>query len=263
MSEYIRPDRAVHRETLSEDYGCSKEFQQTSIKLQKFQENIKNSSFWSETVDIIQGKKVHGDHNFTTIRCLALGSPSNSRNALYQLAYVVEIAKFFDIDRVSMYDPVFTSKDVYLLESMKYVVEESTELEPKETLYFIPHAPLELTNVILNNEKPAYILGNDIVSHTDRYTKQKLYDTYPTISYLVHLTQKSRDKSHVVDDNEDFVPVTKRKKRGKKAFQEPTLNYDGQEWYFMTATVSRFVESFRKNDDWGNSFSDLAYHVLE
>ncbi|KAK6458741.1 SRR1-domain-containing protein [Scheffersomyces xylosifermentans] len=276
MSEYIEPKEKPRKlPNLPDDFSKSQEFCQLIDKLDRFRSNIASSEFFAESKRIIQFPKTVEDtesdnsKGITTIRCLALGSPTESRNALYQLAYLMELAAYLLIDQVSIYDPVFNEKDVYLFEKhLSYVVEaeKPTNFKDTETLYFLPHAPLELTDILIKEEKPLFLLSNDVVSHTDRYTKQKLFETFPVISYLVSLSQSpkypgSNDK---VEDEEEFVVVQPKKnnRKNKNLFHEPVIDYSKLDCYFDQAQVMKFTSNFRKNDDWGNSFSDLAFHVL-
>lgn len=246
MSEYIDPkeDKLV----VETDTDLSKDpiYVKLLEKLEKFKQTIAKSDFFKESLTII-------DSEFTSIRCLALGSPQESNNALYQMAYLILLAQEKKIDEVSIYDPIFNQFDLYLMKSLNYKVE--MEYVPEDTikiLYFMPHAPLELTDIILNNDKPCYLLANNLVNHTDRFTKLKLYQTYPLIALLVKLVDKHQD--------DGFVKPKKR--RNKLVYQEPVINYDYSDCYFKNLTIDLFKDNYQKNDPWGNSFSDLSYHKV-
>ena len=214
-------------------------------RLVKLHSELLESTILNETLSLIK------QYGFTRIRCLALGSPSESKNAMYQLAYLKEVVDVLAIHDVSLYDPVFNIVDKELFRVMDYAVEEIyTPTDQLKTLYFLPHAPLELTEVLLNQENPLFLLANDLVSHTDRLTKLKLHQTYKTISLLVHLQQD-------VGIVSDFIPVSKKKRNKKIVYQEPEIVYDLLENYFEKIKISRF-----QVDGWDNSFSDLAFHVI-
>lgn len=54
--------------------------------------------------------------------CLGLGSPECSREARAQLAYLLHLRDEFSLheeNRVSLYDPVFTTADIELLDCLK------------------------------------------------------------------------------------------------------------------------------------------------
>ncbi|KAL6451116.1 BER1 SRR1-like protein BER1 [Candida maltosa Xu316] len=185
----------------------------------------------------------------STIRCLALGSPSESKNAKYQLALLLELQSLFKAN-VSIYDPIFNDQDKEILKD--FTIEEKFTGDSSQTLYFLPHASLELTEEILNTYKPKYFLANDIIAHTDRLTKKKLADTFPTISILVHLLGDN-EKS-----NDGFTPVVA---VSRKKFKEPVIEYNIDSVYFDKVKIYRYVQN-SKTDPWGTAFTDLAYHYI-
>lgn len=115
------------------------------------------------------------------IRCVAIGSFHEEFAALYQMALLLELWTFLGADRgnkilVSVYDPVFTGADRALIETLgpEWSVDETVLWAPSsasEVLYFLPHAPLDLTERIVASENPRFWLANHISKHTDRYTK--------------------------------------------------------------------------------------------
>lgn len=112
----------------------------------------------------------------STIRCLALGSPSESKNARFQLALLIELQQLLDAE-VSLYDPIFNEKDNEILKD--FTIEKEFTSDSSKTLYFLPHASLELTEEVLNTNQPKYFLANDVIAHTDRLTKKNLQTTTP------------------------------------------------------------------------------------
>ena len=83
------------------------EVERLKLKLSKYENIIAESSLFKEAIKILK------DHNITHIRCLALGSPSDSNAALYQLSFLSQICRHFDVNpsNVSLYDPVFNELD--------------------------------------------------------------------------------------------------------------------------------------------------------
>lgn len=214
-------------------------------RLKMLQLELILSTILTNTLSLIK------QYGFTRIRCLALGSPSESKNAMYQLAYLKELVDVLEISETSLYDPVFNGTDAELFKLLNYTVDETYHpTDQSKTLYFLPHAPLDLTERVLNDEEPLYLLANDLLSHTDRLTKVKLHETYRTISLLVHLHQDDGIVS-------DFVPVSKKKRNKKLVYQEPKIVYDLLESYFDSIDISRFPV-----EGWNNSFSDLAFHII-
>jgi hypothetical protein len=253
MSDYIATcDEQKDPQAVS-DYTNDAKYTKLVEKLASFADIIATSDFFAESKKTLCRK-------FTQIRCLALGSPSQSNNALYQLAYLQELAKVLEVSHISVCDPVFSDMDVFLFQKLKYPVElHFDNTSPEETLYFMPHAPLELTNVILINEKPHHILANNIISHTDRFTKLKLHETYPIIALLVKLTESESNNG----PNDDGFSKPK-KRRNKLTYTEPKIDYDFNhlDCYFDKVEIVPFKQNFNKSDPWGTSFSDLAYHVI-
>lgn len=199
---------------------------------------------------------------FTSIRCVALGSPCQETPALYQLALLRAIAEDHGIPngQISLFDPVFTALDEALLHDMGYIVEDvySPKVDKDTCLFFLPHAPLSLTNTILNDQEPKHFLSNNVVTHTDRMIKTELHKKYPLLSKLVHLLEQST--TAIVDD---FQPVIKRKNRKpqKNKFIEIKIDYDAVDTYFSSPSMTSFKES--EEGPWINSFTDLAYHIIQ
>lgn len=222
----------------------------------KYVSQMQQSELVKETLDLLRDKGI------TKIRCLALGLPFHTINALYQLAYVAVLTEKLGIEalEVSLFDPVFDEHDRDLLVGMKYKVSELYEQTDSNTLYFLPHAPLELTDHVLAEFKPRWLLGNDVAAHTDRLTKKELHDKYRLISLLHNLVAASETN---VPDN-GFVPVSRRKKNRKRqnklVYEDPKIEYDYESTYFSSATIMRLKHI---EGCWGNSFTDLALHHIK
>ncbi|KAI5964052.1 uncharacterized protein KGF55_001994 [Candida pseudojiufengensis] len=214
-------------------------------KIDELKQIIKNSKFYTEIKHSLH------NHEFKRIRCLALGSPIESSNSRYQYALLLLLIELLNIKEISIYDPIFNEKDKELLRNFKI---EETYPYPKDenTLFYMPHLPLKIMEQIINTEKPVYFIGNDIVSHTDRLSKQKLNELYPSMSILLHLLNDSTN-------NDGFTKVIKRRKQ----YKEPEINYDYNSVYFKDIEIKRYLNNFNKTDPWGTSFSDLAFHKLK
>ncbi|KAL0947083.1 hypothetical protein HGRIS_013224 [Hohenbuehelia grisea] len=91
-------------------------------------------------------------HRFTSpaIICLGLGSPTGSRDALMQLAFLLRVCDTLDIstNQVSLYDPVFTDEDKALFEhhKLRLITENNHGAYPADvpTIFLMPHCDLEL-----------------------------------------------------------------------------------------------------------------------
>lgn len=189
--------------------------------------------------------------------CLALGSPELSSAARFQLALVDCLVKRLQLDpsKVFLYDPVFTKIDKQLLDTLGYRIEllesavKNSEHSSK-VLYFLPHASLELTEQVVSQYSPHILLANDVVAHTDRLTKRKLFETYRTLSYMTLLLDSPSPET-------GFKTVTKNRKN-KRAYVEPELDYSKDIMHFNTVTIHRLTIS----GSWDNAFTDLALHYL-
>ena len=245
--------------SVTEDLTCQLDrgqMERLKLKLSKYESIMAESTLFKETIKILQYRSI------THIRCLALGSPSDSNAALYQLAFLTQVCRDFDVNpsNVSLYDPVFNELDNQFLTNVtNFKISEKDTFVGLKTLYFLPHASLELTEQVLNDSKPSFLLANDIISHTDRLTKKKIHDTYRTISLLIKVLENTKIAPK---ESDDFISVTlkKKKNRNKKpVFKEPEIEYDYANCYFKTAELAR-IENVQ--GVWGSSFSDIAFHHI-
>lgn len=196
------------------------------------------------------------------IRCLALGSFHEDVPARYQLALLLELEELIGGVSVSLYDPAFTADDIGYLQKRGYIVSENEGFRPG-ILHFLPHAPLDLTEQVLRTEQPRLLLANNIVQHTDRYTKARLHEKYPTVSKLLHVLVASAPDS--AQANDQFTTfVSKKKRRNKKVFKEPVIDYDSVKSYFTNCSIVTDFQggALLRDQPWNNSFSDLAFHHI-
>lgn len=240
-------------------------------------DDVKGSEMFKELCEKLEPDRL----KIKKIRCLAIGSFTQDFPARYQMALLLELKDFFNEGRkaedkiqISIYDPVFTDDDKSYIKKMgqNWSIDEVVtrdEQDPAATLFFLPHAPLDLTEYILREETPIYWLANNIIQHTDRYTKQKLHDMYPTISKLLHYYDSNKDVTSEKHINDGFSKVTsKRRRRGKAdkfKFEEPPIDYSSVETYFSECEIITDFNNgeLLKNQPWINSFSDLTYHYIE
>lgn len=215
------------------------------------------------------------------VRCLAIGSFHDEFPARYQLALLLELIDFIEDEKqrtieVSVYDPVFTSDDLNFISDMGPNWMCSKEApswigvgNSNQVLFFLPHAPLDLTEEILKTEKPELWLANNVIAHTDRYTKLQLHEKYPVISKLLNVLESSlkNDPIAKLPDDEEFKTFVskKKKRRNRKVFIEPKIDYDSVDSHFETCKI---LTSFNnglllKEQPWINSFSDLTLHHIE
>lgn len=216
-------------------------------RLEVYRAEIRQSQLFAAT------KAIDGDFvglNFSLIRCLGLGSPTDSFPALYQLAYILELQNLWNCS-VSMYDPVFTDSDLNLLEKLNFSVSELDDSDRENTLYYLPHVGLDVTSSLLEQKKPKYLLANHISHHTDLFTKSLLHEAHYIISHLKHLVDG--DDYHAPE----FTEV--KKKRRNKKYVPPPVEYSFESMYFKSVKVI----SLGKFGEFQNAFNYLAYHHIE
>ncbi|KOG98081.1 Ber1p [Saccharomyces eubayanus] len=240
---------------------------------------LKKSKFLSDLFQSLQPYI----NDIKKVRCVAIGNFKEDFPATYQFALLLEIIDHIHSENsrdivVSLYDPVFTKEETIYLKTLgeRWVIEEnfleSNTSNYGSVLYFLPHAPLDLTENILSSECPHLWLANNIVSHTDRYTKAQLYEKYPRLGKLVHYLQPSitpeTKKQDSMDDFTTFVPKRKRKNRNnssKLKVKLPELDYESIATKFTSCRILTDFDGgkYLKEQPWINSFSDLTLHVVE
>lgn len=134
----------------------------------------------------------------------------------------------------------------------------------------MPHAPRSVTNQLLLDEKPQWILGNDVRVTMGTLSKLKFLLEYSPLAKLVHMAEKAEaDKKLETNKTgedpsktqDEFTVVRRRKKRpGKTVYVEPELDYHLVEVYFDRITITR-IES-PSSAAWASSFSDLALNEI-
>ncbi|SCV04675.1 LANO_0G11672g1_1 [Lachancea nothofagi CBS 11611] len=206
------------------------------------------------------------------IRCLAIGSFNEEFAALYQLALLLELVELLGEDkecplRVSVYDPVFTDADKKFIETLgtSWSVDEKSPWDSEDdskVLFFLPHAPLDLTERIVIAEEPRILLANHIVKHVDRYTKLQLFQKYPVLAKLNQAL--AHNDAHKDSEFKPFMSKRNRRKQKNKV-QQDTIDYDQIKSYFKSVEI---LTDFDNGDllidqPWINSFSDMALHEIK
>ncbi|KAH3663946.1 hypothetical protein WICMUC_005885 [Wickerhamomyces mucosus] len=228
---------------------------------------IKSSTLYKEIFITLKEIK------FIKIRCLALGSPSQDQPSLYQLALLILLVEEFNLhsENISLYDPIFNELDLKLLTiNYRYRVEKNYDqiFDQDEILYFLPHAPLNLTNEIIDLESPKLLLANNIITHTDRLTNLELFEKYPTISkiinYINNLDQSDKLTSGNLDGFQKVINNNSKRKLQRKnkynANNVKTIDYSQIVTYFEKVELKSFKHL--EEGPWLNSFSDIAFHRL-
>lgn len=154
--------------------------------VETFRERLRHSHLLQNIIDSTpKGIRFH------TIRCLALGSPTTSRSALYQLALLAELLEVYAAEYVSLYDPVFDENDTALFRAMGYHPESACKTLPETCLFFLPHADHDLTEHLITTVQPTWLLANHIVQHTERMPRKSLHEKFPALSHVVRVVEQS------------------------------------------------------------------------
>lgn len=218
-------------------------------RLEVYRQELRRSKLLADTVAAVKLA-----NTFTHIRCLALGPPCDSKPALYQLGYILELAEDLEIveSHISFYDPIFSQNDREVLSL--WVVEDSYDVQDiNSTLFFLPHAGLDLTETILNEYLPRWMLANNLTTHTERMSLVKLHDNYESISTLVKIMEKQKIQPPV----DGFVSA-KKKRNQKYVFKQPDIVYDFEKVYFCD-----FKMAVLASDVGDNAFTDLSFqHII-
>lgn len=246
-----------------------------SIKVRSFDEQIdeaRNAIRGSELLQSLHQSLT--PFQVTHVRCLALGNFHQDFPARFQLALLLELLDLLKVSRCSFYDPVFDDEDLaYINGNGSWSVDESSpflDVNPSQIMFFLPHAPLDLTEKVIAEESPKVWLANHLLQHTDRLTKVQLYDKYPLLCKLVnYINSNTATKIRSATDTDEdgfqtFTSSRKRKSKARNKFKETVIEYDVIESYFNDCKIINDFEngSLLANKIWLNSFSDLALHVI-
>ncbi|RXG68126.1 SRR1-like protein [Armadillidium vulgare] len=161
---------------------------------QKLIENIVIHTFLHRVRKSDAKSEENNEENYSSIICYGLGKISSCYNAQVQLAFLLILKEYLNIDNVLAYDPVFSPSDKKLLnyfhidvinqnESAKRIVEE-------KTLFYMPHCPFSLYNNLIwanltgNNLKNVFIIGNSFVNMVSDHISSKFNQKYKYISMV-------------------------------------------------------------------------------
>ncbi|KAI0685476.1 SRR1-domain-containing protein [Cytidiella melzeri] len=132
------------------------------------------------------------------VLCLGLGSPSSSRDARAQLAFLLEVCDDLTLERsnVSAYDPAFTDEDDQLLATlgMKRLPDSENRNAayplPEPTIVYMPHCDLQLYENLLRanwsrDRLPQLVLiANRFSEYLDSIPSHKLTAEHPRVSRI-------------------------------------------------------------------------------
>lgn len=221
-----------------------------------------------------------GDIEISYIRCLGLGSISNSSLAMYQLALLELIISHYkksntdeSVLNVSFWDPAFSTEDIdFISKTLEYSVVEDIDLSKNldSTLFYMPHFPIEILEKFITDTKPIYILSNDVTAYTIKFTDLKFFELYPNCARLSKLiTDKSNkkmiEKNEKIPINDDFQVVVKKKNRKRKnnsKYIPPVVDYDLPSAFFKDVLFDRIQLGNDTSQAWDSAFTDLSFMTI-
>ncbi|KAK9512258.1 hypothetical protein O3M35_000726 [Rhynocoris fuscipes] len=122
-------------------------------KVQKAQSSLNNSEQLHHFLNALKicNKRVNYDA-FEEIVCYGIGNFSKSHAALYQLALLLQLKYHLKVP-LHIYDPLFNTIEKEILEKLNLIIidrnEEGKRKIYNNTVFFLPHCPLELFNNLL------------------------------------------------------------------------------------------------------------------
>ncbi|OJA11939.1 hypothetical protein AZE42_06377 [Rhizopogon vesiculosus] len=149
--------------------------------------DIESNGWMTTCLDLIQDALRETNISCPDVLCLGLGSPSTSREARAQLAFLIRLCAVLDIGSVSIYDPVFTDADKEFFHGLgdaKHTVE-------RPTILYMPHCDLELYENIIganwseDNLRRIIFIANRFSDYTDNNSRSKLEVESPRLMRLV------------------------------------------------------------------------------
>lgn len=112
---------------------------------------IKSSEFFANAVELL--KRELGQQEIKEIICLGIGRISSCYIAKYQLSFISAAREFFGVPELKFFDPVLSSGEKQLLETLQYeVLTENSEGKysvQHPTIFYLPHCPKQITNNLL------------------------------------------------------------------------------------------------------------------
>lgn len=158
--------------------------------------DIESNGWITSCLGLVQNALRKTNMTCPDVLCLGLGSPSSSREARAQLAFLISSCTILEIapSDVSVYDPVFTDADKALLQSfgMRCLADTDGKHEvERPTILYMPHCDLKLYENIIganwSEEQLARIIfvANRFKDYTDNYPQSKLEVESPFLMRLV------------------------------------------------------------------------------
>lgn len=225
---------------------------------------LENSELIQETIRKIDTTSV------TNIRCLGLGSIASSLQAMYQLCFLSLIKEYFengasgDKINVTLWDPVFHKDEITFMEKeLNYKIDENESSDASATLYYMPHFPIVAFENIITSCKPRYILGNNLIIYTFKFSDSKYFELYPNCARITKLIlDKQEIKSQSKQAEDGFQLVSKKKNTRRKQYVPKVVDYHFESAYFTDVNAVEILEGNNLDRPWAFAFTDLAFFKI-
>lgn len=156
--------------------------------------DIESDGWITTCLDLIQEALRKTSISCPDVLCLGLGSPSKSREARAQLAFLIRSCAVLDIGSVSIYDPVFTDADKEFFQGLGMQCLPDTDAKrqvERPTILYMPHCDLELYENIIGanwseeNLRRIIFVANRFSDYADNNPRSKLEIESPCLIRLV------------------------------------------------------------------------------
>lgn len=144
-------------------------FRKIEAKKQKLTENKIIFTFL-HGVRKLYAKNEDKDGTYSSVICYGLGNISLCCSAQFQLAFLLILKEYLQIDNVLAYDPLFSTNDKKLLSYFQIdlidINESAKRKVEQKTLFYMPHCPFSLynnlvwANLTVNKLNNVFIIGN-------------------------------------------------------------------------------------------------------
>lgn len=176
-------------------------------------EEISSSKFYTGAVNNIEkAVDINNIGGIVKIVCFGLGSFSDCLISLHQLAFILEIQKYFKIIKIEFHDPIFSKLETSLLNEINCeVLEENCEGKYKVddiTIFYLPHCPKQLTNNLLWKNWNEYDLNRIIlISNSFENLKRNTPERFlkEDAEYILKICDFTAEYS--IDNNYQFSDV--------------------------------------------------------
>ncbi|KAK9470419.1 uncharacterized protein V1510DRAFT_423049 [Dipodascopsis tothii] len=173
-----RNNKLVYQEKTPEDHAQDIAKKQTILEPSRFA-----TKMLASVAATIGGQKI------SSLRCLALGRPSEIDISRFQMAILFLLADRLDVPRsgITLWDPDFVEGDLAVFARLDLAVVKDIDLDPASTLFYVPHGPIFLMDQLMSISA-RWILGNDIIQYENKLAED-VNTKYPSLKHAIALAR--------------------------------------------------------------------------